>query len=464
MASNYEIGKLKKKIHFIAIGGAAMHNLAISLKELGNTITGSDDEIFDPAKTNLQKHGILPEQCGWFPEKITYDIDAIILGMHARADNPELLKALQLGIKIYSFPEYIYKHSEKKKRIVVGGSHGKTTITGMLIHVMLNCGIKTDFLTGAAVAGMTKNVELSDDAEYIVIEGDEYLTSPIDLRPKFHVYKPDIAVISGIDYDHYNVFPTYESYVAQFEIFINTITKGGTLIYCNDDKHVCNVVNKSDVHINKIPYDVLDYFIDGETTLLKTRYGDIPLKIFGKHNILNISAAKSVCNAIGISDKDFFTHISTYAGSKNRLSVLKKNEDFIVFRDFAHAPSKVKATVNAVKQQFPQNILVACLELHTFSSLSVDFLPYYKGAMNEADVPIVYFNPKTVKHKKLPELSKEKVKEAFDNRCIKVFDNTQEMLYFLSKIDKKGKCFLFMSSGNFDDVDLFSLFLDADFR
>lgn len=441
-----------KKIHFIAIGGAAMHNLAISLHKNGCQVTGSDDQIFDPAKSNLLKYGLLPKNEGWFPEKINDSLDAIILGMHARIDNPELIKAKDLGLKIYSFPEFIYEHSKDMQRIVVGGSHGKTTITGMILHVMLKCGIDTDFLSGAAVPGIDGNVKLSNSAKFIVIEGDEYLTSPIDLRPKFHIYKPHVAIISGIAWDHINVFKTEEDYVKQFEIFVDLIEKDGKLIYFEKDEKLLQISSNLRSDIEALAYSEPKYSIENSENILHTTYGDFKLKVFGNHNMQNIEAARLACNSAGISDEDFYKYISSYEGAYNRLTKIKDSDNLIVYRDFAHAPSKVIATVDAVRVQYPSQKFVACLELHTFSSLNLEFIPQYENSLNGADVSILYFNPKTVEMKKLIPPTTDFIKKSFNNPNLEVFTDSMDLHKRLFELANERVVLLLMSSGNFDNL------------
>ncbi len=444
-------------IHFIAIGGSAMHNLAIALSLNGHHITGSDDEIFDPAKSRLQKYGLLPESIGWEPQRITHKLDAVVLGMHARIDNPELLKAKELGVKIYSYPEFLYESSKDKTRIVVGGSHGKTTITAMILHVLNFHNKPCDYMVGAQLDGFEVMVKLTNDAPIMVIEGDEYLTSPIDRRPKFHLYQPHVGIISGIAWDHINVFPTFDNYVEQFKIFADMIPQSGTYIYCKDDA-VLNTMSEAVNHPYKIPYEVHPYIIENGVTFLLTSNAKVSLQIFGKHNLANINAAKHACLAIGVTETQFYQAIATFKGANNRLQLLKREDNFVAYKDFAHSPSKLTATVDALREQYPDKKLVACVELHTFSSLTETFLQQYKGSMNQADVPIVYFNPKAVAHKKLPPITTEMVQTAFDNPNIKVYDESEKLQQDLIKIGKNGVVLALMSSGNFGGLTLKALF------
>lgn len=447
------------QIHFIAIGGSAMHNLAIALHKKGYFITGSDDEIFEPSKSRLARYGLLPASEGWDPERITPDLDAVILGMHAKGDNPELIRAKELGLKIYSYPEYLYEQSKDKKRVVIGGSHGKTTITAMILHVLQRSGIDCDYMIGAQLEGFEVMVRLSETAPVMVIEGDEYLTSPIDLRPKFHLYMPDIAVISGIAWDHINVFPTFGFYVDQFRKFIDLITPGGSLFYSMDDAVLTGICNNARTDIMIGPYTAFSHEIrDGITFLI---LGDrrFPLKIFGRHNMMNLNAARLVCRELGISDETFLNAIASFTGASKRLELIAQNETTSVYKDFAHAPSKVSATLKAVREQFPGRKVIACLELHTYSSLSEAFLSHYSGALDPADVAMVYFNPHALKIKRLPEISREQVMKGFSNEKLEVFNDSKLLAERLLAENPDEAVFLLMSSGNYDGVDLSALAL-----
>ncbi|GAB4312038.1 MAG: Mur ligase family protein [Bacteroidales bacterium] len=444
-------------VHFIAVGGSAMHNLAIALARKGYRVTGSDDEIFEPSRTRLAKEGILPEKEGWYPERIGSDLDAVIVGMHARADNPELLRAKELGLKIYSFPEFLYEQSKNKKRVVIGGSHGKTTITSMILHVLKSNNLPADFMVGALLEGFDVMVKITEDAPVMILEGDEYLTSPLDPRPKFHVYRPDIALISGIEWDHINVFPTLDNYVEQFRIFAGLVPADGALVWCGDDPLVRKVAEGVRGKTTSVTYGVPDHMIEGGVTVLKTEYGKVPLKVFGRHNLLNIEGARKVCNLLGVDDESFYRSIKTFKGASRRLETIAESEHCRVFRDFAHAPSKLRATINAVRQQFPARKLVACIELHTYSSLNPEFIRHYAGTMDQADLPVVYFNPHTVALKKLPPLTPEIVKKAFGNPDLIVFDDSDALLAFLRRQKWQEANLLMMSSGDFNGTDLFAL-------
>lgn len=442
------------KIHLIAIGGNAMHNLALALHKKGYKVSGSDDEIFEPSRSRLEKYGLLPQKIGWFPELLTPDIDAVILGMHAREDNPELIKARKLGLSIYSYPEYLFEQTRDKKRIVIAGSHGKTTITAMVMHVLKHCGLNFDYMVGALVDGFDTMVRLSETSTFAIFEGDEYLSSPLDKRPKFHLYQPHIALISGIAWDHINVFPTFEIYKEQFSRFIDLIEPNGTLFYYGGDKILKNIVEKSSHPISMEPYKEPDYTIHENQTYLLTQTGSYKLNIFGNHNLQNVGGAKLVCNQLGVSDLEFYKAIISFKGASKRLQVIKSNNHSTVFLDFAHAPSKVKATINAVKEQYPNRKLIACLELHTFSSLNIQFLDEYKNSMSAAEESMVYFNPKTLQHKLLPDISIKQIQSAFGDDKINVANDISSLISFLKSLDFQNTNLLFMSSGNFDGTDL----------
>jgi len=448
------ISKDTMNIHFISIGGSVMHQLAIALKRKGYQITGSDDEIFEPAKSNLEKEGILPTQVGWFPENIKKDLDAIILGMHAKGDNPELLRAQELGLPIYSFPEYIYKESTGKTRVVVGGSHGKTTTTAMLMHVLKSADKAFDYLVGARLQGFDQSVNVTD-APLIVCEGDEYPASTIEKRPKFHFLFPHIAILTGIAWDHINVFPTFEIYLEQFRIFINKIEKGGHLIYNETDEVLRDLVlsiNRSDIHLH--PYGVPEHKIVNGETVVKIEGEEATLKVFGNHNLMNLNAAWIVCKQLGLSAIQFTGAISTFTGAAKRLELLAKNESTSVFRDFAHAPSKVKATIEAVKSQFPERKLIAVLELHTYSSLNAEFMKEYEGVMKRADEAAVFYSKHALELKRLPALSKDVVVQGFADENIYVFNERIELENWLLSLDYKNSIILLMSSGNYDGINM----------
>lgn len=441
-------------VHFIAIGGSAMHNLAIALHKKGYDVSGSDDEIFEPSKSRLAKYGLLPDEIGWNAEKINNEIDAVILGMHAHIDNPELAKAKELGLKIYSYPEYLYEQSKNKIRIAIGGSHGKTTITSMILHVMQKLNIDCDYMVGAQLEGFEVMVKLSETAKYVVLEGDEYLTSPIDRRPKFHLYKPNIALLSGIAWDHINVFPTFDNYLEQFKIFTNTIENNGTLVYFVGDENVKRISEASSQSILKKPYGNAEYeVVDGATFVFSSKREKHALSVFGKHNLQNIEGARLVCESIGITENDFYEAIRDFKGASKRLQLVKKTDDFVMFKDFAHSPSKLKATVGAVKEQFKDKQVIACMELHTYSSLNKKFLGEYNGCMDSADKAFVYYNPHTVQMKRLENVEPGEIKNAFNNENVEVFNNSSLLKENLLKMDWKGKVLLMMSSGNFDGID-----------
>lgn len=447
----------EKRIHFIAIGGAVMHNLAIALHKKGYIVSGSDDEIFEPSRTNLAHFNLMPEKYGWDPDRITSEIGTIILGMHAKGDNPELLRAGELGIKIMSFPEYLYEQTREKKRIVVAGSHGKTTVTAIIMHVFKYLGTKFDYMVGSSIDGFETMVGLSDDSQIAVFEGDEYLTSALDRRPKFHLYMPDIAVLNGIAWDHMNVFPTFENYIEQFRIFTEKITEGGTLLYFDGDEEVKKLALSASGKIKKIPYKVHGYFQNKTGFYAATLNRVVPVMIFGEHNMQNLSAAKEACIAAGISEDDFYNAVQSFGGTSKRLQKIIENEKGIVYLDFAHSPSKVKATVEAVAARYPERPVIAFLELHTYSSLSNDFLPLYKDSLADATDAYVYFNPHAIELKKLKSLSKDQVKLSFGKGKIEVYDDSQELFRSASGRKYSNPVYLFMSSGNFNGFNLTSL-------
>ncbi|HLP73256.1 MAG TPA: Mur ligase family protein [Bacteroidales bacterium] len=442
------------KVHFIAIGGAVMHNLAIALKKKGYEVSGSDDEIFEPSRTRLETYSLLPEKYGWYPEKLSGSLDAVILGMHAKEDNPELIRARELRLKIMSFPEYLYDQTRDKKRIVVAGSHGKTTTTAMIMHVLKSLGRKFDYMVGSQIDGFETMVGLSDDSDLAVFEGDEYLTSALDRRPKFHLYMPDIAILNGIAWDHMNVFPTFDNYVDQFRIFISKIQPGGSLIYFEGDENVRRLAEVSQGNFRKIPYKTHAYFQNKKGFFGATINRVVPLQVFGEHNMQNLSAAREACLAAGIPEDDFYNSIQSFTGTSKRLQKIAENENGIVYLDFAHSPSKVKATVEAVRSRYPGRPVIACLELHTYSSLSKEFLPQYEGTLNGASRAFIYFNPHAVTLKKLEPVSHQMIMDSFGNRNIRVFDNSAGLFSALSELKEHSPVYLMMSSGDFDGHDI----------
>lgn len=437
-----------------------MHNLALALHKKGETITGSDDEIFDPARTRLAENGLLPESIGWHPDRITKELDAVVLGMHAREDNPELIKAKELGLRIFSYPEFLLEQTLNKTRVVIGGSHGKTTVTSMILHVLKVLNKQFDYMVGAQIEGFDTMVGLSEEARIAVFEGDEYLTSPIDLRPKFHVYRPHIAVVTGIAWDHINVFPTFENYIEQFKQFSHLIERDGKFIYFESDSNLADIAANLRSDLTAIPYDTHPHYVLEGKTWLETKQGDVPLKVFGKHNLQNIQAAHCVCRQLGIADKDFYGAISTFKGAAKRLQILNETDSCTIFQDFAHSPSKLKATVSAVKEQYPTRKLTACMELHTFSSLRSDFLPEYRDSMKDADQAFVYYNPKTIAHKQLTPITPKQVESAFGSENVTVFTYSGELVNKLKDLDYHERNLLLMSSGNFDGVNLKALALE----
>ncbi|MBE7652331.1 UDP-N-acetylmuramate--L-alanine ligase [Tenacibaculum finnmarkense] len=441
------------RVHFIAIGGSAMHNLAIALHQKGDIVTGSDDTIHNPSKNRLEKHGLLPNEFGWFSEKITTDLEAIILGMHAKKDNPELLKAQELGVKIYSYPEFLYEQSKDKTRVVIGGSHGKTTITSMILHVMNYHEREVDYMVGAQLDGFETMVHLTQENEFIVLEGDEYLSSPIDMRPKFHLYKPNIALLSGIAWDHINVFPTIENYNEQFKIFTDSLINGGMMVYNEQDTVVKDIVENSTNAIKIYPYKTPEYFIDNGITYLDSPDGDLPLEIFGEHNLQNIAGAKWICQHMGIDEDEFYEAIASFKGASKRLEKIAENKSSVIFKDFAHSPSKVKATTRAVKNQYKERSVLACLELHTYSSLNAEFLKEYKGALAKADKAVVFYSPDAVKIKQLEAVTEQQIATAFERDDLIIYTNPTDFKEFLFNQNLENTALLLMSSGNYGGLD-----------
>ena len=430
-----------------------MHNLAIALSKKGFIITGSDDAIHEPSKSRLESYGLLPKELGWFSDKIHQNLDAVILGMHAKKDNPELKKAQELGIKIYSYPAFLFDQAKNKTRVVIGGSHGKTTITSMILHVLHYHEKEVDFMVGAQLEGFETMVHLTEENDFSVLEGDEYLSSPIDLRPKFHLYKPNIALLSGIAWDHINVFPTFESYVSQFEVFIRSSTNGGILVYNEEDEIVKKLVEESTASIKKYPYRTPDHFIENGTTFLNTEEGDLPLEFFGSHNLQNLAGAKWICQHMGIDQDDFYEAIVSFKGASKRLEKIVENTTTVVFKDFAHSPSKVNATTKAVKEQYSERTVLACLELHTYSSLNATFLSEYRGALNAADKAVVFYSPDAVKIKQLDAVSKEQIAAAFDRDDLIIYTNPVEFKDFLFSQNLQNTALLLMSSGNYGGLN-----------
>ena len=442
------------RVHFIAIGGSAMHNLAIALCKKGYQVTGSDDEIFEPAKSRLERYGLLPKTIGWNPDLIDENINAVILGMHAKEDNPELIKAKQLGLKIYSYPEYLYEISSSKIRVVVGGSHGKTSITAMILHALQTLNVKTDYMVGAMLEGFEVMVKVEDDSKYMVLEGDEYLSSTLDRRPKFHLYKPDIAIINGIAWDHINVFPTFENYVEQFKIFADKIENGGRLIYFDGDENIRNIAANVRNDIKTMPYNGLNFRVENGKTIVLNGDKEYPMLVFGRHNMINMNAAMLACESLGINRDSFLETMQSFKGAAKRLELLASNDTKAIYTDFAHSPSKLKATIEAVKEQYPNRKLVACMELHTFSSLSKNFLEQYKGCMNKADKALVYYNHHAIELKRLEDLSIELVEKAFDKEGLKVTTDSSEFVQFVKQNAEDNTNILIMSSGNFGGVNI----------
>ncbi|MGX5817276.1 UDP-N-acetylmuramate--L-alanine ligase [Chitinophaga lutea] len=444
------------KVHFIAVGGSVMHQLAIALRHKGYQVSGSDDEIYEPARTNLTQAGIMPADIGWNPARITPDLDAVILGMHARADNPELQRAKELGLPIYSFPEYIFQESKDKTRVAIGGSHGKTTITSMIMHVLQQCHRKFDYLVGARLEGFAQSVAITD-APLIVCEADEYPASALERRPKFHFLHPQIAVLSGIAWDHINVFPTFENYVEQFAIFLRTIEPGGTLIYNEGDPVLADLVAREGQHLQCIPYGVPEHTIIHGVTRVRFGNASTDLMVFGEHNLMNIQAALLVCRALGVGDIDFLAAIATFKGAAKRLELVGQGAQTAIYRDFAHAPSKVKATIQAVRRQYPERKLVAVLELHTYSSLNEAFMEQYAGALDPADVAVVFYSRHALEIKRMPELPADAIRRGFGRQDITVINSRAALEAFLDNQELDNANLLMMSSGDYEGMDFSSL-------
>ena len=442
------------RIHFIAVGGSAMHNLAIALHLKGYDVTGSDDHIFEPSKSRLNKHGLLPDDFGWDASRISDDLDFVILGMHAKVDNPELIESQNRNLKIVSYPEFIYEMSKNKTRVVIGGSHGKTSITAMVLHVLNQNGREVDFMVGAQLEGFETMVHLTDENDFILLEGDEYLSSPIDRRPKFHLYKPNIALLSGISWDHINVFPTKETYLKQFELFLETMVSGGVLVYNKLDSQVNQISIDCKRPIRKLEYTMPDYYIDNGISFLRTDEGDLPLKIFGDYNLSNLSGAKLICQLMGVQEEEFNNSISSFKGADKRLESILVMKDRNVFKDFAHSPSKVIATVNALKNQYQNRKLIALLELHTFSSLNKEFIVEYKDSLKSADIAVLFYDPKAIKNKGLSEIDDKMIKKAFNDNKLIVFSNSGQLSDFLLSQSYVNANLLIMSSGNYASLDL----------
>lgn len=442
------------KIHFIAIGGSAMHNLAIALHIKGYHVSGSDDSIFEPSKSRLIHHGLFPKEIGWNSSNISDDLDCVILGMHAKKDNPELIEAQKKSIKIFSYPEFIYEMSKNKTRVVIGGSHGKTSITAMILHVLNDNDISVDYMVGAQLKGFSTMVHLTDENDFILLEGDEYLSSPIDRRPKFHLYKPNIALLSGIAWDHINVFPTKEIYSKQFEIFLDSIVSGGSIVYNELDLELNEMVQNCSNSIRKLEYSLPEFLIENDITYLITDEGSLPLKIFGDHNLSNLSGAKLICQLMGVQEEEFNSSIVSFGGADKRLESLLEMNDRAFFKDFAHSPSKVSATTNALKIQYKNRKLIALLELHTFSSLNEDFIGEYRNSLKQADTRILFYDPKAVESKGLKNISVQKIKDSFNDDNMIVFSNSDQLKSYLFELSYVNTNLLFMSSGNYASIDL----------
>ncbi|MFT3753033.1 MAG: Mur ligase family protein [Paludibacter sp.] len=444
-----------QRVHFIAIGGVAMHNLAITICKKNNfEVTGSDEEFTEPVRRRLEEYGLLPDKLGWFPDKINKGLSAVVIGINAKEDNPELIRAKELGLKIYSVPEYLFLQTRSKTRIVVSGSHGKTTVTAMILFVLKNLKIDADYMISSQIEGFDNMVKLTYESRIAVFEGDEFLTSPIDRRPKFHLYKPHIAVLTGIKWDHINVFPTLENYVQQFRKFTELMEVQGRLIYFDGDEQLNKMAETLRRDIVSFAYNTPDHEVRNGVTYLKTRYGEILLQVFGQFNLQNLDAARLACRQIGVTDEQFYSVISEFPGVSNRLEKIAESNETIVYRDFAHSPTQLKATIKAVKNQHPDRKLIACFELQTVTSLTDDFLPQYANCMAGVDVAFVYFNPDTVKQLNLNKISSSQVKAAFGGENLTVFTDPNEMQQSIRALKYENSVLLFMTSGTFDGLNL----------
>jgi len=443
-----------ESVHFIAIGGSVMHNLALALKKMGMRISGSDDEIYEPAAGKLKSGGI-EANIGWQPEKMDASIDLVVLGMHAKADNPELAKAKSLKLPIVSFPDFIRRWSANQQRIVIGGSHGKSSITALAMHVLNQLNKKFDYLIGAEVEGFSLTVSLSD-APIIIIEGDEYLASKLDPVAKFLKYDHHIGLISGIAWDHKNVFPSFEDYTQQFEQFADKTPKAGSIIYNEKDLLAKKIGEKEREDVRKVPYGVHDAVIKNGVTYLKTKdYGEVKISVFGDHNLENIGAVLALVKLLGIEEKAFYQAVQTFTGAKKRLEIVKQQGNDKLFKDYAHSPSKLEATTTALKKQFADSKVVVAYELHTFSSLNKEFIKEYKNTLSKADEAFIFINPHNIKNSHTDDLTTTEIQEAFNNTELTLFTDKHKLVEAMKKAKTTEKnIFALLSSGNFDGLDI----------
>lgn len=449
---------MQQAIHFICVGDSAMYDLALNLQEQGYLITGSDNEIYELSSSTLEQRGLLPAAMGWFPEKITANLTAVIVGMRVRKDNPELLKAQELGLSIFSHPEYVYELSRQKQRVVITGSHGKTTITSIILHVLNYHKREFDYLVGAQPDGFATMTKLTPNAPIIIIEGDEYASSPIDPQPDFLHYKPHIALISGIAWDHVNIYPTWEEYVDQFEHLAEAMPKAGVLIFDESDDMLDVIGQKERPDITKVPYESHPHtIVDGQTFLITKEKAPVPVRIFGEHNMKNIAGAMTVLDVIGITDEQFYQAIPSFKGAEYRLEKVVQRNNRILFRDFAYAPSKVRATTEAVRNQFPDKRVMAIVELHTFSSLNKKFLSQYKGTLDSANIAGVYIDADVLISQQQSHIRPTDFTNAFGRTDLRVLTSPTEMNEFIKNSHDRTDIFLLMSSSNFDNLDLSKL-------
>lgn len=443
------------RIHCISHWWRVTSSLAIQLKLLGHNVTGHDDEIYEPSKSALAQHGLLPQHEWWDADSVTSDIDMIVLGMHASADNPELLRAKELGLMIKSYPEVIYEFSKNKMRVVIAGSHGKTTTTSMVMHVLKHNGISFDWVVGGIVPGFDTMVSLDDNHKIIIIEWDEYPDGKINMTAKMLLYKHNIGILNGIAWDHITTYPTFDSYLLPFQTFVDQTPTDGFLGYYQDDQEVTNIMEHTDTQAQTVWYTVHPHIIRDGITYLQTPQWEVKLSIFWAHNCINISAAKLVCNQLDLSDEQFYAAIWSFTGAGNRLQLIHQDDakHLTILRDFAHSPSKLTATINAVKTQYPDRTIIGLFELHTFASLSASFLPEYKWSFDAADIACVYYDDHTFQIKRMTPLTKEVVINGFGRSDLVVQDSANDLQAWYDNLDLTNSVVVLMSSGNFGGVE-----------
>lgn len=433
------------RIHFIAIGGAIMHNLAIDLHKNGHTISGSDDQIFEPSFSKLKKYSLMPKNLGWNADFITDEIDLIILGMHAKEDNLELKKALELGLKIQSFPEFVASQITDKKRVAIAGSHGKTSTTAMLMHILKDNNFEFDYLVGSELPGYESMVKLSN-APLIVIEADEYLSSKLDQRPKFLWYKPQLSVITGIAWDHINVFPTFELYKKAFTDFIDSHQADSSIFFYQFDEELSKIINNSTYKCR--PYTELTAKNQGQYSIvLDNNEEEYYFPFFGNHFLQNASAAIHLAMELGLNQKDIYKALESFPGSAKRLELVWANDQLFIYRDFAHSPSKVMATIKAFSRQFKDYQVFFVFEPHTFSSQQIDFIQHYNKCFEDLNA-YIFMDKKAFALKNKPMLSGPDIENAFGTNSI--LNSATELMKEIRKSSQKSKktVWVLMSSGN----------------